>query len=289
MNWVKNVWTPSGTSLTSNAITAQENVACYPDDIPFEDGPCNDCDNPCTTHKQTLDKVPSNWPPKLEESEGSLAAMLDSIGKSAGQRLGYRVLMTAVEVPVPSSGSAEPLLRKDEVLILPDLVAVGPVTTTDDSHGRGLEEYLVTGEAPAWMSVRSVSAWKNVNINSSRNPGSAEALSSAENEADNSGGLTACILVCAHKLRDKRCGVAGPMLIESLQHTCLNKGLQEKVVVLACSHIGGHKFAGNIIVYSDLGGHWYGRVKPCHSDAIIDTHVVGGKVFKELWRGRMDV
>jgi (2Fe-2S) ferredoxin len=57
---------------------------------------------------------------------------------------------------------------------------------------------------------------------------------------------------------------------------------------MGCSHVGGHKFAGNLIVYGPLGGHWYGRVKPCHAAAIVDTHIVQGRVIKELWRGRMD-
>ena len=58
--------------------------------------------------------------------------------------------------------------------------------------------------------------------------------------------------------------------------------------MLGCSHIGGHKFAGNLIVYNAAGGHWYGRVKPCHAEAIVDTHIVQGQIIKELWRGCMD-
>ncbi len=78
------------------------------------------------------------------------------------------------------------------------------------------------------------------------------------------------------------------MLVEELQGACGKKGLSSKVAVLPCSHVGGHKYAGNIVVYSSTGGHWYGRVKPCHADSIVETHVLSGRVFKELWRGRMD-
>lgn len=60
------------------------------------------------------------------------------------------------------------------------------------------------------------------------------------------------------------------------------------MAVLGCSHVGGHKFAGNVIVYGPQGGHWYGRVKPCHAEQIVETHILGGKVLKELWRGRME-
>ncbi|GKC55299.1 altered inheritance of mitochondria protein 32-like protein [Tanacetum coccineum] len=36
----------------------------------------------------------------------------------------------------------------------------------------------------------------------------------------------------------------------------------ENVSVTACSHVGGHKYAGNLIIYSvrdaKVSGHWYG-------------------------------
>lgn len=59
------------------------------------------------------------------------------------------------------------------------------------------------------------------------------------------------------------------------------------------SHVGGHKWAGNVIVYippsfkSPLAGKgiWYGRVGPEHVEGIVKETVVGGKVIKELFRG----
>lgn len=53
--------------------------------------------------------------------------------------------------------------------------------------------------------------------------------------------------------------------------------------MLSVSHIGGHKFAGNVIVYP--GGIWYGRVQPCHVPAIIDETCVKGEVLQPLLRG----
>ena len=69
------------------------------------------------------------------------------------------------------------------------------------------------------------------------------------------------IFVCAHGSRDKRCGVCGPVLIEKLKEGIESRGLQEQVFVSACSHIGGHKYAGNLIIYSPdsqgkIMGHW---------------------------------
>ena len=139
-----------------------------------------------------------------------------------------------------------------------------------------VEEYLVTGQASAGLSVRHLPSWQPLASAPAINGGTV-------------GGMSACVLVCAHKLRDKRCGVAGPLLVEALTEACGRSGLTPSTVpVLPCSHVGGHKFAGNIIVYGPGGGHWYGRVKPCHADTIVSTHILGGRVIKELWRGRME-
>lgn len=59
------------------------------------------------------------------------------------------------------------------------------------------------------------------------------------------------ILVCAHKRRDKRCGVAGPMLIQEFQRVIQEMGLQEQVFVHAVSHVGGHK-VGFLFLMFDL-------------------------------------
>ena len=72
--------------------------------------------------------------------------------------------------------------------------------------------------------------------------------------------------------------------------------------VALTSHIGGHKWAGNVIVYippnfkpgglqstvlSKLAGRgiWYGRVEPKHVEGIVKETILGGKVIKEFFRG----
>ncbi|KAJ3085109.1 hypothetical protein HK102_000316 [Quaeritorhiza haematococci] len=97
--------------------------------------------------------------------------------------------------------------------------------------------------------------------------------------------LTAYVFICAHKKRDKRCGVAGPMLISEFEKVLKDMGLDKRVRVFACSHTGGHKFAGNVIIYPS--GHWYGRVRTCHVKPIIEETILKGVVIEELWRGRI--
>ena len=48
MNWIKKAF-GAGAAPTE---AAQAPVACYPDDVDFEDGPCSGCEDPCSVHKQ---------------------------------------------------------------------------------------------------------------------------------------------------------------------------------------------------------------------------------------------
>ena len=125
------------------------------------------------------------------------------------------------------------------------------------------------------------------------------------------------ILICGHNSRDSRCGILGPLLrAEFESHFGRRKqaggslgrqasdrafGPQDdfrNAQVALVSHIGGHAFAGNVIVYLSPGsllrngqvsplagmGIWYGRVEPRHVWGIMET-IERGEVIEELLRG----
>ncbi|UNI18661.1 Altered inheritance of mitochondria protein 32 [Purpureocillium takamizusanense] len=73
--------------------------------------------------------------------------------------------------------------------------------------------------------------------------------------------------------------------------------------VALISHIGGHKFAGNVIIYvppgqrlddgktaHPLAGHgiWYGRVEPRHVEGLVRETVLRGTVVEDMFRGGID-
>ncbi|CAO3595897.1 unnamed protein product [Absidia cylindrospora] len=101
------------------------------------------------------------------------------------------------------------------------------------------------------------------------------------------------ILLCSHRRRDKRCGVTAPILAREFDHVLREHDIEEQgdrgTTVMMVSHIGGHKFAGNVICYTHQGtrGTWYGRVKACHCKQIVQDTILGGKIVKELYRGAM--
>jgi len=100
------------------------------------------------------------------------------------------------------------------------------------------------------------------------------------------------VFVCAHNSRDRRCGVCGPALIEKFKEETELRGLKDQVFVSACSHVGGHKYAGNLIIFSanpdgKVSGHWYGYVAPNDVPELLDQHIGKGEIIERLWRGQM--
>ncbi len=91
------------------------------------------------------------------------------------------------------------------------------------------------------------------------------------------------VLVCVHGARDERCGCQGPGILRELRLACADAGLD--VEVRATSHVGGHKYAANVVVYPE--GVWYGMVRKEDVPTIVREHLAGGRYVEPLMRGRM--
>lgn len=126
------------------------------------------------------------------------------------------------------------------------------------------------------------------------------------------------VLICGHGGRDQRCGQLGPILqaefedklerqnvqvikdppvMDAIEVETDVQGYQPAARVGQISHIGGHKFAGNVIIYippsftsNPLAGKgiWYGRVEPQHVEGIVGKTLLDGKVIKDLFRGGVE-
>ncbi|MCL7033382.1 hypothetical protein MKW94_014790 [Papaver nudicaule] len=98
------------------------------------------------------------------------------------------------------------------------------------------------------------------------------------------------VFVCSHGSRDRRCGVCGPALITRFKEEIDVRGVQG-VSVSACSHMGGHKYAGNMIIFSNndgvVSGQWYGYVTPDDVPLLLEQHIGKGEIIDRLWRGQM--
>ena len=92
------------------------------------------------------------------------------------------------------------------------------------------------------------------------------------------------VFVCVHMARDERCGNCGPPLLAAMEAAVAERGLDD-VSVRATSHVGGHKYAGNVIVYPE--GVWYGYVRPDDAERLVREHLVEGRILEDLHRGGM--
>ncbi|RAQ46763.1 sucrase/ferredoxin-like family protein Fmi1 [Aspergillus flavus] len=120
------------------------------------------------------------------------------------------------------------------------------------------------------------------------------------------------ILICGHGGRDMRCGIMAPVLENEFRRVLGDKGFTlagsgdhtidspGHAHVGLISHVGGHKYAGNVIVYIPPGmrkkssssphslagkGIWYGRIEPRHVQGIVEETILGGKVVADHFRG----
>jgi len=64
----------------------------------------------------------------------------------------------------------------------------------------------------------------------------------------------------------------------------------KRVLILRSSHVGGHKYAGNVILAFPTGAMvWYGRVTPHEVASVVKNTIADGKVLPKLMRGGMNL
>ncbi|KAH6758542.1 hypothetical protein C2S51_018777 [Perilla frutescens var. frutescens] len=196
-----------------------------------------------------------SWPSRVEDSDSDpLPKLFASALKARRNEFKVKTRLTICE------GGDDLKLSEGDVLIFPQMILYRGLGESDvDSF---VEDVLVSGKP--WQS------------------GVPEELSGSY------------VFVCAHNNRDRRCGVCGPPLIEKFREEIESKNLKDQVFVTACSHIGGHKYAGNVIVFSadpdgKIVGNWYGYVTPGDVLELLEKQIGKGEVIERIWRGQMGV
>lgn len=96
------------------------------------------------------------------------------------------------------------------------------------------------------------------------------------------------ILLCSHRRRDARCGITAPLIKKELERHLRPLGLYRDdsderprgVGIYFVSHVGGHKYAANVLVYRKQEQQmiWLARVRPEHCEGIVRYTVMQGKV-----------
>jgi (2Fe-2S) ferredoxin len=150
------------------------------------------------------------------------------------------------------------------------------LTATDEASKEGGIDLLVFPDALRYLGVEET-AWDSILRSHVREGRACDALPTTPLTGRH-------VFVCVHGRRDERCGCWGPPVVEALRAACAAEGVE--VPVRATSHVGGHKYAGNVIVYPE--GVWYGYVRPEDAGRIVREHLAHGRLVPDLLRGRME-
>lgn len=190
----------------------------------------------------------ADWVARIEQDGGYLQELAQAIAEAAEQTAGKVKLTACDEKSSERSGDAHPAF---DILVFPDCLRYERVGKSDFSAL--IEDHLVGNKPSARLRVSKFSE--------------------------------SYIFVCSHGNRDERCGRCGPPLVERFRAELETRALSEQIRVSKVSHLGGHAYAGNVLIYP--GGHWYGYVTPADVPKLIDRHLVEQQIVSSLWRGRM--
>ena len=235
-------------------------------------GGCDDCYQPVPGGRSLVgtispfvahvvietDSSPDSWPARIETA-GVPAALSAALKDQAAATGGGKIKMTAAVRHDVAAAAGEEVLGLDEVeavnvMIWPLNVRVRDVTADDAAE---VAAAVATGD-----------------------------LAGLGDRVEDLGGARH-VFVCGHTARDERCGSCAPVIAKQ----CANAVAEvEDVHVWVSSHVGGHKFAGNVAVYPKTFD-YFGNVATAAGDPerIMAATVVGDDLtaVADLWRGRM--
>ncbi|VEU23938.1 DEKNAAC105201 [Brettanomyces naardenensis] len=230
---------------------------CQPPEFPFNKQidhtrPLRNSTATLYRHLLILNGIPDNesWPRRFEMSPGSIIGDLNTLKRKYTD--GYHpslISMTSLEVfkgDVDVAG-----IYPDGLMVeIPKDRRKDFVLAFLDGEGEGEEEALKKKELRASFKTRKLT--KDY------------------------------VLICGHTKRDIRCGELGPMIKDEFEKVLP----KNKVELGYISHVGGHSFAGNVLIFKKNGDViWYGRVEPRHVQGIVNMTVLGNEIIEELYRG----
>ncbi|KAJ9151263.1 Sucrase ferredoxin domain containing protein [Pleurostoma richardsiae] len=186
----------------------------------------------------------SDWVRDVEDEKGSV---MQAIGKAEKPKNG-KLMLSASNIPTPhhTSDYSEPTT----VLLLPAFTII---------------EHVTPASVPALISSYVDAAPTNASpLAPASLPRSLPPPADAPEAAAKLAGLTsrpcphaALVLLCSQRTRDARCGQSAPLIRKELERHLRPLGLYRDldderpggVGIYFISHVGGHKYSANVMVY----------------------------------------
>ncbi|KAL9130642.1 MAG: hypothetical protein Q9217_001212 [Psora testacea] len=258
----------------------------------------------------------TDWVHDIRDEKGSVMEAVKHCNVEPNKLTGIQSLMlSASNMPLPSSDGSQPISdRPTTVLLLPSFTLIDNVTPAMVQEL--INHYispLPTNTTPLkpTESTQSVIAAPNghaCNGHASNGHASGSPLPDCSPPLQQPAfTIRPCphkylILMCSHRTRDVRCGQSAPLLRREFERHLRPLGLYRDlhderpggVGIYFISHVGGHKFAANVMVYRRAGSDgeseealgeasqciWLARVRPEDCEGIVKFTVLQGKVVK---------
>ncbi|RDW88961.1 hypothetical protein BP6252_00993 [Coleophoma cylindrospora] len=256
----------------------------------------------------------ADWVRDVADEKGSV---MEAIDRSTVKPSNGRLMLSASNIPTPSHSSSydEPTT----VLLLPAFVILENVTP---KAVPALIEHFVNAGPTNTTPLGPFSIPASL----------PDPLPTAQQVTSRPSPHRALILLCSQKTRDARCGQSAPLLRKELarhlQPLGLYRDLDDErpggVGIYFISHVGGHKYSANVMVYRKANAFgmddlerakiegevpmpskdepkehagdgaaqclWLARIKPEHCENLVKFTVLQGKVVKphQQLRGGFD-
>ncbi|KAM0701911.1 hypothetical protein Q7P35_010821 [Cladosporium inversicolor] len=254
----------------------------------------------------------SDWVRDVADEKGSV---MEAMGKHGGNVEGGKLMLSATNIPVPDHADSDGPYGKDRpttVLLLPSFKYIDGVTPNQ------VPQLIksVINTAPTNLTPLSTLP-HNSDPAGPPTPPDLSALSLEPSNLPAGMTLRNCphkylILLCSQGTRDARCGQSAPLLRRELERQLRPLGLYRDlhderpggVGIYFISHVGGHKYSANMMVYrrgepkrtvgeqidagkGEAGAEteaaqciWLARIRPEDCENVVKYTVLQGKVVK---------
>ncbi|KAJ5086568.1 hypothetical protein NUU61_007875 [Penicillium alfredii] len=221
----------------------------------------------------------SDWVRDVADEEGSV---MEAIEKGGLEPSNGRLKLSASNMPVPDEYHIhEPGKQPTDVLLLPSFTIVEHVTPQlapeliDHFVNRSLTTTTPLGTRPATQApLPTEQSNQGQDRDQDQEPSSSQppVVTTTTNHIPTSLRSRPCphaavILLCSQRTRDARCGQSAPLLRREFERHLRPLGLYRDmddqrpggVGIYFISHVGGHKYSANVIVYRRRDFEWYKR------------------------------
>lgn len=201
----------------------------------------------------------SDWVRDVADEKGSIMEAVDKCGVKPSNG---KMMLSASDMPVPNEHAAPGTETSTTVLLLPTFTMFDNVTPSHVSH-------LIQ----TYVNVSPTNMTPLIHSDPPQRPPSAKSHKSHHSSASSHAHPPPTpliprecphdylILLCSHKTRDARCGQSAPLLRREFQRHLQPLGLYRDLHderpggcgIYFINHVGGHKFAANVLIYRRVG------------------------------------